>query len=232
MASQVKKKLFGLITRQERWGLSARGWFCVSAFIVCGGLGWMFSVRPFLAQTKRADTKVLVVEGWIRQFGLKAAVAEIQAGRYEKIYTTGGPIAGSDGATNDFNTSASIGAEWLVKAGVPADLVQMVPSHVAGRDRTYSSAVALREWFRENDVKVASVNVLTEDVHARRTRLLFQEAFGKTTEIGIISVQNPDYDPKRWWRYSEGVREILGESIAYLYADFLFHPGKPPEQVP
>jgi uncharacterized SAM-binding protein YcdF (DUF218 family) len=227
MASQVKKKLFGLLTRQERWGLSARGWLCLLALVLFGGLGWVLNVRPFLAQTKRVDTKVLVVEGWIRQFGLKAAVQEIQSGRYQKVYTTGGPIAGSDGATNDFNTAASVGAEWLVKAGVPADLVQMVPSHVAGRDRTYSSALALREWFRTNNVAVVSVNVLTEDVHARRTRLLFQEAFGKTTEIGIISVQNPDYEPKHWWRYSEGVREVLGESIAYLYANFLFHPEKP-----
>jgi uncharacterized SAM-binding protein YcdF (DUF218 family) len=108
----------------------------------------------------------------------------------------------------------------------------MVPSHVAGRDRTYSAALALKEWFRTNNMTVVSVNVLTEDVHARRTRLLFQEAFGKTTEIGIIAVQNPDYDPDRWWRYSEGVREILGESIAYLYANFLFHPEKPAAQVP
>src|SRR5450756_1159918 len=201
MAPPVKRKLFGLITRQERWGLSARGWLCLLALALLGGLGWVPNVQPFLAQTRRLDTKVLVVEGWIRTFGLKAAVQEIQSGRYTKVYTTGGPIAGSDGATNVYNTSASVGAEWLVRAGVPADLVQMVPSQVAGRDRTYSSARALREWFRTNNLTVTSVNVLTEDVHARRTRLLFQEAFGKTTEIGIIAVPNPDYDPKRWWRY-------------------------------
>ena len=228
----MKKKLFGLITRRERWGLSARGWLCLMALVVSGVLVWAYNVHPFLAQTKRVDTKVLVVEGWIRQFGLKAAVLEIQSGHYQKVYTTGGPIAGSDGATNDFNTAASVGAEWLVKAGVPADLVQMVPSHVAGRDRTYSAALALKEWFRTNNLTVTSVNVLTEDAHARRTRLLFQEAFGKTTEIGIIAVQNPDYDPDHWWRYSEGVREVLGESIAYIYANFLFHPGKPGTQVP
>jgi uncharacterized SAM-binding protein YcdF (DUF218 family) len=226
MAPQVKKKLFGLLTQKERWGLSARGWLCLAAIVALGGLSWVLNVQPFLAQTRRLDTKVLVVEGWIREFALKAAVAEIKSGHYQKVYTTGGPIAGSDGATNDYNTSASVGAEWLVKAGVPAELVQMVPSHVAGRDRTYSSASALREWFRANNLTVTSFNILTEDAHARRTRLLFQEAFGPTTEIGVIAVPNPDYDPKRWWRYSEGVREVLGESIAYIYAKFLFHPGR------
>jgi len=73
---------------------------------------------------------------------------------------------------------------------------------------------------------VMNFNVLTEDVHARRTRLLFQEAFGRETTIGIIAVPDPDYDAKHWWRYSEGVREVLGESIAYIYAKFFFWPAK------
>ena len=103
----------------------------------------------------------------------------------------------------------------------------MVPSHVSGRDRTYSSAIALRNWFRAHQITVQGINVLTEDAHARRTRLLFQEAFGHDVTVGIISIQNPDYNPKRWWRYSEGVRDVLGESIAYIYARFLFHPEDP-----
>ena len=42
--------------------------------------------------------------------------------------------------------------------------------------------------------------------------------------VGIIAVPNPDYDSSRWWRYSEGVKEVVSESVAYLYARFLFHP--------
>ena len=94
----------------------------------------------------------------------------------------------------------------------------MVPSHVMGRDRTYSAAVALRDWFHEHHVALRSFNVLTEDAHARRTRLLFEQAFGPTVKVGIISVPNPDYAPRRWWLYSEGVREVIGETIAYCYA--------------
>jgi uncharacterized SAM-binding protein YcdF (DUF218 family) len=102
----------------------------------------------------------------------------------------------------------------------------MVPSHVSGRDRTYSSALALREFFQTNGLAVKNFNILTEDVHARRTRLLFQKAFGATADVGVVAVPDPDYVPARWWRYSEGVREILAESIAYLYAKFLFWPPK------
>jgi uncharacterized SAM-binding protein YcdF (DUF218 family) len=228
----MKQKMFGLFTRRERWGLTARGWLVLLALPLLAFVVWVLNVQPFLAPTRRAETKILVVEGWVHEYGIRAAAAEFQAGHYKKIYTTGGPIAGTDGATNDFNTSASVAAERLLRAGVPAEFVQMVPSHVVGRDRTYSSAAALRDWFHAHNVASPGINVLTEDVHARRTRLLFQSAFGRETAVGIIAVPNPDYDPKRWWRYSEGVREVLGESIAYLYAEFLFHPGKPREQVP
>jgi uncharacterized SAM-binding protein YcdF (DUF218 family) len=232
MVPQVKKKYFGLVNRKERWGLSLRGWLALSGFVVFVFMGWLLNVQPFLAQTKRVDTNILVVEGWVRQFGIKAAVQEAQTGHYQKVYTTGGPLAGTDGVTNDYNTAASVGAEWLVKDGMPAELVQMVPSHVNGRDRTYSSAVALREWFREHNMTVTNFVILTEDVHARRSRLLFQEAFGDSVQVGVIAVRNPDYEPSRWWRYSEGVREVLGESIAYVYAKFLFHPPKAAQQVP
>jgi hypothetical protein len=38
-------------------------------------------------------------------------------------------------------------------------------------------------------------------------------------------VPNPDYDAKHWWQYSEGVRDVLSEGVAYLYAKFFFWPG-------
>lgn len=189
---------------------------------------WLLNIHPFLSPTKRLDTKILVVEGWVHPFTLHAAVTEFLEHGYQQVYTTGGPVEGSGGYINDFNTSASVGAEVLMKAGLPASVVQMVPSHISGRDRTYSSALALREYFRTNGMKVKSFNVFTEDVHARRTRLLFQEAFGKEAQVGIIAGSDPDYDPLHWWRYSEGVREILGESIAYIYAKFLFWPSTQP----
>jgi uncharacterized SAM-binding protein YcdF (DUF218 family) len=229
MTTKDSKKWFGLLSRRERWSLSLRGWVFGLACVAVTGLFLMFllmfHLQPFLAHTQRVDAKILVVEGWAREFALNAAVTEFQTGHYDMVYTTGGPIVGTDGATNDFNTSASVGRDLLLKAGLPAQVVQMVPSHVTGRDRTYSSAVALRKWFREHNVSVRSINVLTEDAHARRTRLLFQKAFGRDMTVGIISIQNPDYDPKRWWRYSEGVRDVLGEGIAYVYAKLLFHPG-------
>lgn len=186
------------------------------------------NIHPFLAVTHRVNTNLLVVEGWIPRYAIREAAEEFRTGSYQRIFTTGGPVEGSDGYTNDYNTSASVGAEILKKFGVPDDLVEMVPSRVTARERTYSSAVALRDWLREHDTPVHSINVLTEDAHARRTRLLFHEAFGKGVTVGIIAVANPDYDSTQWWHYSDGVREVIGETVAYIYARFFFYPSASP----
>jgi DUF218 domain len=219
--------LYGIVTYRERWGLSSRGWLIVFAGLVLVFCAFVFGIHPFLSVTHRANTNVLVVEGWIHEYAIRAAAEEFRNNSYDRILATGGPVEGIGHYINDYNTSASVGGELLVKYGVARELVQIVPSHVVDRDRTYASAIALRTWFREHKMAVPSVNVLTEDVHARRTRLLFQEALGRNIKVGIIGVLNPDYDRQHWWRYSEGVREVFSEAVAYLYAKFLFYPSEP-----
>lgn len=214
----------GLVTRKERWGLSWPGRLIVLVAIFLTFYLCFFHVYPFLATTHRVNASALVVEGWIHEYAIKAALKEFQSNHYERIFTTGGPVEGNGGYVNDYQTSASVGADLLKKYGLPNDSVQMVPSRVMDRDRTYGSAIALRNWFRDNNVRVSGIDVVTENLHARRTQLLYQKVFGRQVPVGIIGVPNPDYDPNHWWRYSDGVREVLGESIAYLYARFLFYP--------
>ena len=219
--------LMGLVSRKARWGLSSLGWLLLGSVMAVAAGVFLCGVHPFLAISHREDADVLVVEGWVHDYAIRAAAEEFKAGRYKRTFTTGGPVSGLGRYINDYQTSASVGASRLRTAGVPDELVQMVPSHVSRRDRTYNSAVALHTWFREHNLQVRSFSVLTEDTHARRTHLLFQKAFGKEATVGIISVPNPDYDAKRWWRTSEGVREVPFEFLAYLYARFLFHPSDP-----
>jgi uncharacterized SAM-binding protein YcdF (DUF218 family) len=219
------RRFLGIVIRKERWSFSWYGWLVVALFLLLGAVGLVHTIFPFLAVTHRVDSHVLVVEGWVPQFAIEAAAREFRSGTYSIAYTTGGPVVGMGGYTNDYNTSASVGAGRLKAAGLSPEFVQMVPSRINDRDRTYSAALALRDWFREHHAAVQSINVVTEDVHARRSRLLFQKAFGSGVNVGIISIPNPDYDSTHWWRYSEGVKEIISEGAAYLYAKLFFWPG-------
>lgn len=216
--------LWGAINRKERWGLSRRGWL-ICVFLGSTACCWfLFGAHSFLAISQPANTDILVVEGWVNDYAIVAASQEFRSGHYQRILTTGGPVTGLGHYINDYQTAASVGAARLRKIGIPEDSLQMVPSRVMSRDRTYASAVALREWFREHDIAAKSLNVLTENVHARRTRLLFQKALGNDVLVGIIAVPNPDYDSKHWWRYSEGVKNVFAESAAYIYARLFFYP--------
>jgi uncharacterized SAM-binding protein YcdF (DUF218 family) len=224
---QSSQQLYGLLKRKERWGLSWRGWLLLVLTGLVSGYLVFSNVQGFLATTHRVDANILVVEGWIHKYAIRGAAEEFYRGGYKEVYTTGGPENGTGEYVNDYQTSASIGAEILKKLGVPEDHVQMAASHVNGRDRTYSSAIALRNWLRDHNADVRGMNVVTEGCHARRTQLLFQKAFGKNIALGIIAVPNPDYNPKYWWHYSDGVREVIGESLAYLYARLFFFPSEP-----
>jgi hypothetical protein len=226
--SKPSQKFWRILRRKERWALSWRGWLLLTSAGLVAAYFAFLNIQPFLAVTHRVNTNVLVVEGSMHRYGFRGGAEEFKNGSYERVFTTGGPVSGNGGYTNDYNTSASVGADILKKFGVPDDLVQMVPSRVIARERTYSSAVALRDWFREHNMPLHSINVLTEGAHARRTRLLYQKAFGKNVAVGVIAVSNPDYDPMQWWRYSDGVREVIGESIAYVYARFFFYPSASP----
>jgi hypothetical protein len=219
-----------LVERKERWGLSWLGWVAVALVIVTVGCVIVLRAYPFLAVRDRVDANILVMEGWVHPYAIRASVDEFKTGRYERIFTTGGPVVGIGGYINDANTSASVGAGGLRAAGIPPELVQMVPSQINDRDRTYSSAVALRRWLYDHNVQVRGVNVVTENTHARRSSFLFQKAFGKDVNVGVIAARNPDYDPARWWSCSEGVRDVIDESIAYIYAKFFFYPSDTPDQ--
>jgi uncharacterized SAM-binding protein YcdF (DUF218 family) len=219
---EAPRAVWGLFNRKERWGLSWRSWLILASTLLLAVAFLLKNVYPFLTTTHRVDAEVLVVEGWVHEFAIRAAVEEFQRGSYQRVLTTGGPVQGSGHYINDYQTAASVGADLLRKNGLPNESLQMVPSRVMDHDRTYGSAIALQNWFREHNMPVRSINVVTEDVHARRTCLLFQKALGHNVAVGVIAVPNPDYDPRHWWRYSEGVKDVFAESVAYIYARLLF----------
>jgi hypothetical protein len=211
-----------LLRRKESWSLTWRGWLALLIVMIGGGVIIVRSAHDFLAVNTPVETRVLVLEGWVPRYAATGYVAKVQ-GDYDKIYTTGGPTLTDRKSRNDADTFASVAEYRLVRAGVPAAKIQYVPGWKVSRDRTYASALALREWCVSNRVELAAFNLVTLGPHARRSRLLYQEAFPKA-KIGIIALVNEEYDPEHWWRYSEGVKETMSEAAAYLYARFLFSP--------
>jgi uncharacterized SAM-binding protein YcdF (DUF218 family) len=220
------RRLGGIFVRRERWTLCRPAKLLLAAGVLGLVLAAKQCLYSFLAVSDAGRGDCLVVEGWVPPYCLKAAAAIAKTGGYRKTFATGCRALEEWGAPVN-TTYAELGAERLIALGVGKDLVQAVPSRVERKDRTYNSALALKEWCASNNMPLKSMDVVTLGPHARRSRLLFQKAFGNDVSIGIIAVEAQTYEPARWWASSEGVREVIGEGIAYLYARLLFHPSEP-----
>ena len=82
----------------------------------------------------------------------------------------------------------------------------------------------MRRWLESQGIRSTSLDVITLGPHARRSRLLFEKALGPGVRVGVLAVPDPRFDLAHWWRSSEGVRSVLGETIAYVYARLFFDP--------
>ncbi len=115
-------------------------------------------------------------------------------------------------------------AQRLRKMGIPEEKIIVTVAAAAKKDRTYMSAVALREAFMAYNLETRDLHLITVGPHGRRSRMLFQKALGPQYNIGVTCLEPSSYDPEDWFTNSEGVRGVIGEALAYTYAKLFFHP--------
>ncbi|MDZ8186840.1 MAG: ElyC/SanA/YdcF family protein [Nostoc sp. ChiSLP02] len=210
-----------LIKRQEMWTLTAAGWaiaIAVIAYLIFLSITHVHSYLAVTSPIKSAE--ILVVEGWLPDYAIEEALIEFQKGSYRQIITTGGSL-GKGSYLTGYNSFAEVTAATLNKLGLEAEKVVAVPTPFVIKDRSYASAVEFYRWLSNSNLKVQSINLFSLDVHTRRSWLIFKNILNPDIEVGAIAAKTQDYDPKKWWRSSQGVRTVLDETIAYLYARFL-----------
>lgn len=209
-----------LIHRQEIWVLTAQGWLLTCLVVMVLILFILTRIHSFLALNAPIKADILVVEGWIQDYAVKNAIAEFERGGYQKLITTG--LALEQGYyLAEYKSSAELSAATLIALGFNPDKVVAVPAPNVVINRTTASARALRQWLADSDLKIKAINIYTFDAHTRRSWLIFKQVLAPEIEVGAIPAISLGYNPKRWWMSSEGVRSILSEAIAYLYARFI-----------
>lgn len=206
-----------LFVRKETWALS------FPAKLLVLGLGLIFAIvfpleiYPYLAPTAPVHSGTMVIEGWISNGFLSQAAAAFMAGRYQKLLVL--QATDDEGARYIGNAAACADrTEILTSYGVPKSEIGTLLYPATERDRTYHAAIAARDWVTHNSI-ADSIDVVTVGPHARRSQMMFKKVLGKSFTVGIIALNDPTYDPKHWWRTSEGVRDVVGEVIAYIYAE-------------
>ncbi len=209
-----------LIRQKKVWVLTVWGWLVSLICLISFFTFMLASIHPFLAYHAPIQADVLVVEGWIYDYAIKEAIAEFERGNYQKIITTGLPLPRGY-YLSDYKTFADLTAATLVALDVEPSQIIAVPAPDVSQNRTTASAIALRQWLEDSDLSIDSINLLSFDVHSRRSWLIFKNVLAPDVAVGAIAVPSRYYNPKRWWTSSEGVRSILSEAIAYFYVRFV-----------
>jgi len=200
----------------------------VAALAVAGGR-WIGGFLAPSAAAVGADgrgARILVVEGWLGEPSLDAAIATARRHGYERVLVSGGPI---DDWPDDrrFASYAERAADYLKRRGLTDATVVAVPAPATDHDRTYLSATTVRDWLDSNASSTAALDLFTLGVHARRTRAVYRLAFGPRVEIGVLAARPADWDVDHWWRTSGGVKAVLAEAIGLAWTTCCFWP--PPQ---
>lgn len=168
---------------------------------------------------------LLVVEGWAGVPAFDEAARRFATGAYSRVATTGGPIEADSPCARLDATWAEHAVRNLRERGVPEAALDAVAAPASAQDRTFLSAVALREWLDAHGRAPDRIEVVTLGPHGRRTRRLYRQAFGEDVAVGIVSVPSSEYDPAHWWWSSEGTKRVVVESIGLAWTACCFEPG-------
>ncbi len=105
--------------------------------------------------------------------------------------------------------------------GIADSLVIPIPADTLVRSRTYSTALAVKEYLCPPGTPCPAILVMSHGVHARRSYISYRKAFGKGNTIGIITAEDTGLRKDNWFRSAAGRKKISRELAGILYAYFL-----------
>ncbi|MGK5093885.1 ElyC/SanA/YdcF family protein [Deltaproteobacteria bacterium TL4] len=188
--------------------------------LILGGLSLLLltlvhSIYSFLAPTRPVSAEVMVVEGWVPDYVLQAAVSTFNTEKYQYLLTVGVPLSVGE-YLSEYKTTAELSAASLQKMGISADKIVSLPANSVKKDRTYTSMVEVKRWLSAHP-QTQGINLITSGVHARRSHYLLRQVVPSSINVGVIAIEEKDFAPEQWWRSSAGVRSVFFEAIAYVY---------------
>lgn len=209
------------VTLPTLWGwLLILGLVGAAAILIARQMGGWLAVSEPVAAAPGASADLIVVEGWLGERELDAAAAYVRERGYRRVVTSGGPIL----SFSPFASFAERAAHRL-RQKLPELAVEAVPTPATKQDRSYASAVWVRDWAQQRAVPVATIDVYSLGAHARRTRTIYRQAFGDATQVGIIAGVPFDSDIEHWWRTSEAAKQVLAEALSLAWTQCCFWPA-------
>lgn len=188
----------------------------IGAFVVI----FIASIYSFLAISHPQGKGILVVEAWIPQKTLEAVVPVFHSGNYQSLFIVGGPIQGTSDMPGHPVTFADRAESALLRLGI--DRKQLIKINVppVSQERTLTGAAAAKVLLERSGTRVCCVDVFTVGVHARKSWILSQYAFGTRYRVGVIAGPESSFDARLWFVSKRGIRIVLRNLAGYMYYKF------------
>jgi len=163
------------------------------------------------------NCRILVLDGLIPDYAIEEAIHIYYTEKYEIIVTTGGSAYAGFSLLGK-KSMAEITYLTFLEYGFNKNNIVFLPVGNILRDRTYTSALRLKEWLNTYETDNKSINIVAMGCHAQRSKYLFQKALGNDYFVGVIAVPDQSYDIDHWWKSSKGFRTVFSEIIAFFYS--------------
>ena len=202
--------------------LTAFGWLLTVSIFTVLFVVWMFVVHDFLAVNKPENTHIWVIEGYVSDSVLDS-VAVMTGFADSLLFICAGLPVDKNFLCPEYNDYATYNADVLKAKGMDSTRVFAAPAEHVYSDRTYSTALNVKEKLKSLGYTSGKFNIVCTGTHARRSQHLYRKAFKSDWKVGVVSFPDHFYRGV-WWRSSEGARAVVYEMFAYLYCVIFFHP--------
>jgi len=213
-----------LIKKQHIWLPTPLGLIIITLVLLSSSVFILKNLAHYLAQQQSIKAPILIVEGWISDLALKEVIKHYKTADYKMIITTGGLIKTRNSTKH--KTYAGSAAAYLRNNGLNSINIKSLPTPESAQNRTFLSAVIVRDWLQKQNIKTKQINLYSQGVHARRTKTLYEMAFGKQYRIGINAAKTKEYKLDNWWKSSTGAKYVITEMIGLIWVKCCFYPGE------
>lgn len=201
-------------------------WFAKILILFLVLITFYFSFTRFplyLSKSNPTNGKFLVLDGQLPDYAIEQAKTIFDQNNYKAIIVLGGQLPSGHYIAGN-KTMAEISYSTFIALGSDsADLI-LIKGQQALKDRTYTSGLNLKNWFKEQKIQHTEIDILSVGCHGKRSQYLFQKALGNNFKVGVIAINDKGYNINKWWETSNGVRSVISELIAFIYATVFFHP--------
>lgn len=113
---------------------------------------------------------------------------------------------------NDFTSVPELAAKRIIVTGIDSARVIPVTGQKVSINRTFTSAVAVKQWLEQSTLPIIGFNVISYGSHSRRTWMTFSHTL-KPHKVGIIAIPDSLVTEDDKIRYFKTARE----TIAFIY---------------